>query len=49
MNNKLYIKRNIERHLKEFANFFPVIAVIGPRQSGKTTLMPKLFCQLLLS
>lgn len=43
MNNKLYIKRNIEKYLKEFANFFPVIAVIGPRQSGKTTLVQNLF------
>ena len=43
MNNKLYIKRNIEKYLKEFANFFPVIAVIGPRQSGKTTLVKNFF------
>lgn len=37
------IKRTIERKLLEMANKFPVIAITGPRQSGKTTLCKKLF------
>lgn len=32
------IKREAEKKLKELAKGFPVIAITGPRQSGKTTL-----------
>ena len=35
--------RNIEPKLLEMAEKFPVIAITGPRQSGKTTLAKKLF------
>ena len=37
------IKRNAEAKLKSLARSFPAVAVIGPRQSGKTTLVKKLF------
>jgi predicted AAA+ superfamily ATPase len=39
------IKRTAETKLKSLANFFPAVGVIGPRQSGKTTLVKKLFPQ----
>ena len=32
------IQREISEHLKALATQFPVIAIMGPRQSGKTTL-----------
>jgi predicted AAA+ superfamily ATPase len=28
-----------KRHLRELAAAFPVVAITGPRQSGKTTLV----------
>ena len=34
-----YINRNIEQTISEAAKYFPVIAVTGPRQSGKSTLL----------
>ena len=37
MNNKL-INRDLESTIKEVFNYFPVITLTGPRQSGKTTL-----------
>ena len=37
------IKRTAEAKLKSLAGSFPAVAVIGPRQSGKTTLVKKLF------
>lgn len=37
------IKRTAEVKLKNLAKSFPAVAVIGPRQSGKTTLVKKLF------
>ena len=39
----MLIKREIEGQLREAATQFPVIAVIGPRQSGKTTLVEMVF------
>jgi len=33
------IKRDAEEKLKKLAAGFPAVAVIGPRQSGKTTLV----------
>lgn len=39
----MYIKRDITEYLQKFASFFPVIAVLGPRQSGKTTLVQHVF------
>lgn len=38
-----YKKRAVEQHLKELCNHFPVIAVLGARQVGKTTLVKQLF------
>ena len=38
-----YINRNIEQTISEAAKYFPVIAVTGPRQSGKSTLLGHLF------
>jgi len=37
------ILRTAEKTLKELAQQFKVVAVVGPRQSGKTTLVRKLF------
>ena len=37
------IKRNIGRKIMEDAGFFPAITLMGPRQSGKTTLCRMLF------
>ena len=38
-----YITRKIEQTINEAARYFPVIAVTGPRQSGKSTLLSHLF------
>ncbi|MGD0754104.1 MAG: ATP-binding protein [Bacteroidales bacterium] len=32
------VKRILEKELLEFLTFFPAVGIIGPRQSGKTTL-----------
>ena len=37
------IKRQLEEKVLEAAQEFPVVAVMGPRQSGKTTLVQKAF------
>jgi hypothetical protein len=37
------IDREIEEELKILQNEFPIIAILGPRQSGKTTLSKKVF------
>lgn len=37
------IKRTAEAKLKSLAESFPAVGVIGPRQSGKTTLVKNLF------
>lgn len=34
-----YIKRTIEKTVKDMANSFPVVMITGPRQVGKTTLL----------
>lgn len=39
----MMIKREITIHLKTLATQFPVVAVMGPRQSGKTTLVRETF------
>ncbi len=36
-------KREIESELKDLANKYPVVTVVGPRQSGKTTLVQHAF------
>ncbi|MBR2631588.1 MAG: ATP-binding protein [Bacteroidaceae bacterium] len=40
---EIYLPRNIEATIKEAAQYFSVISVTGPRQSGKTTLLKHLF------
>ncbi len=37
------IKRNIEREIRTLYREFPIVAILGPRQSGKTTLSRILF------
>ena len=37
------IKRLMEAAVRESAKYFPVVTVVGPRQSGKTTLVKALF------
>lgn len=36
-------KRDISTYIKEISKIYPVIAILGPRQSGKTTLAKKIF------
>ncbi|MDZ4756905.1 MAG: ATP-binding protein [Bacteroidota bacterium] len=40
------INRKISNKIKQLATKFPVITVTGPRQSGKSTLVKKLFSKL---
>lgn len=37
------IGRQLAGHLEKIAGFYPVVTVMGPRQSGKTTLVKALF------
>ncbi|MBU4485566.1 MAG: ATP-binding protein [Candidatus Delongbacteria bacterium] len=39
---RYYLKRNIEEELKFSLEHFPVVAVLGPRQCGKSTLIKEL-------
>jgi uncharacterized protein len=39
----MIIEREISPHLKKLSQEFPVVAVLGPRQSGKTTLVKETF------
>ena len=40
------IRRDAEAQIRSLALGFPAVAVIGPRQSGKTTLVRSVFPQL---
>ena len=40
---KMFIKRNLKAILTQYASKFPVVAVVGPRQSGKTTLVKETY------
>ncbi len=42
----MYIKRLLEDKIKEYLNYKEIIALIGPRQSGKTTLLKRIFKNL---
>ena len=37
-----YISRNIEEKVKKYLDIFPVVAILGPRQCGKSTLVKKI-------
>jgi predicted AAA+ superfamily ATPase len=39
----MFINRILEKDIIEGARYFPVVAIVGPRQSGKTTLAKKVF------
>lgn len=39
----MFIERHIAEQIKLQKNKFPILAVTGPRQSGKTTLLRKMF------
>ena len=39
----MYIKRKIEKEVRQLAREFPIVAILGPRQSGKTTLAKYIF------
>ena len=38
-----YLSRNMEKSVLEAAEYYSVICVTGPRQSGKSTLLKHLF------
>ena len=38
-----FITRNIDYECREMASKYPVVTILGPRQSGKTTLVKELF------
>jgi predicted AAA+ superfamily ATPase len=38
-----YIRRDIEIRVRKYAGMFPVVAVTGARQTGKTTMLKKAF------
>lgn len=40
------VKRELQSTLKRLAAAFPIVAITGPRQSGKTTLAKKVFSKL---
>lgn len=42
-NQVMYINRNLEQEILKYRNIFPAVAILGPRQCGKSTLVKKLF------
>ena len=42
----MYIKRHLEKTIREYLNKPEILAIIGPRQSGKTTLLKHIFKSL---
>lgn len=36
-------KRHLSKHLLDYSKEYPIVALVGPRQSGKTTLIKSLF------
>jgi len=45
LKGKKMIKREISKIVLEMAGYYPVVTIMGPRQSGKTTLAKALFPQ----
>ena len=43
MSTNTIINRELENSLKQLATDYPIVALIGPRQSGKTTLAKLVF------
>ncbi|MBQ8501102.1 MAG: ATP-binding protein, partial [Bacteroides sp.] len=43
--SKNYITRDMEPLLREASQYFSVICVTGPRQSGKSTILKEMFPQ----
>lgn len=43
----IYIERDLEKIIKSGAKQSPILAIIGPRQSGKSTLIKKMFPEYL--
>jgi len=39
----MYVKRNLERKIEKYVNSPEIIAIVGARQSGKTTLLRKIY------
>ncbi|MBU3955118.1 AAA family ATPase, partial [bacterium] len=39
----MYVKRELEDKIAKYLSAPEIIAIIGPRQSGKTTLLKKIF------
>ena len=39
----MFIPRTLSTKIQESARYFPVVALMGPRQSGKTTLVRSIF------
>jgi len=37
-----YLKRKVEEKLREYLDFYPAVAILGPRQCGKSTLAKKI-------
>lgn len=42
----MYIKRFLEEKVRKYLNRKEIIAIVGPRQSGKTTMMKEIFKDL---
>lgn len=38
-----YIARNLESSIRALLSKYPILALTGPRQSGKTTLLKNIF------
>jgi len=38
-----FIKRDLSKEILDMSKKYPVVTILGPRQSGKTTLVTNLF------
>ena len=39
----MYFYRHLEDSIRKYQQIFPIIAILGPRQCGKSTLIKQLF------